>query len=69
MFRVRLKEPEVSYDTGRPIARLEITGGNYREWYSAQQGDKEYSVKITPYRLTELLLLTVGGTRFLWLSG
>ena len=50
MFEARLKEPEVSYDTGRPIARLEITGGYYREWYSAQQGDKEYSVKITVSR-------------------
>ena len=50
MFQARLKEPEVSCDTGRPIARLEITGGNYREWYSAQQGDKEYTVKITVSR-------------------
>lgn len=47
MFRAKLKEPEVSFESGRPIARLEITGGNYREWYAAQREGKEYTVEIS----------------------
>jgi len=49
MFRARLKQPEVSFDSGRVVARLEITGGNYREWY-AEQGDGEYTVEIKKHR-------------------
>lgn len=46
MFKAKLKEPEISFATGRPIARLEITGGNYREWFSAQPDEAEYTVEI-----------------------
>ena len=50
MFRAKLKQPEVDFESGRPIARLEITGGNYREWYAAQPEGKEYEVEIRQFR-------------------
>jgi len=50
MFRAILKEPEVSFDTGRVIARHEIVGGNYREWYADQNLYKEYELDLKQYR-------------------
>lgn len=55
MFRVKLLQPEVDYDSGRVIARQEILEGNYREFYDAADKDKEYSISLKRYRKTRSL--------------
>ena len=46
MFKVRLLQPEIDYETRRVIARQEIIEGNYREFYDIANKDKEYDVSI-----------------------
>lgn len=55
MFRVRLLQPEVDYDTGRVIARQEILEGNYMEFYDVAIKEKDYAVSIKRYRRTRSL--------------
>ena len=55
MFRAKLLQPEVDYDSGRVIARQEILEGNYREFYDAADKDKEYSISLKRYRKTRSL--------------
>ena len=55
MFRVRLLQPEVDYDSGRVIARQEILEGNYREFYDVADKEKDYAVSIKRYRRTRSL--------------
>ena len=50
MFRVRLLQPEVDYDTGRVIARHEIIEGNYREFYDVADKDKDFDISVRRHR-------------------
>lgn len=50
MFRVRLLQPEIDYETRRVIARQEIIEGNYREFFDVADKDKEFDVSIRRHR-------------------
>ena len=50
MFRVKLLQPEVDYETGRVIARHEILEGNYREFYDVADKEKEFDLAIQRHR-------------------
>lgn len=46
MFKVRLQPPESDFETGRPILKAEILDGNFREWYSKQDLQKDFQLDI-----------------------
>lgn len=50
MFRVKLLQPEVDYQTGRVVARQEIIDGNYREFYDVANKDKEFDLVLQRHR-------------------
>ena len=50
MFKVKLLQPEVDYETGRVIARHEIVEGNYREFYDVADKEKEFDLAIQRHR-------------------
>lgn len=50
MFKAKLLQPEIDYETGRVIARQEILEGNYREFYDIQNKEKEYDIQIRRHR-------------------
>ena len=50
MFKVKLLQPEVDYETGRVIARQEILEGNYREFFDIADKEKEFDLAIQRHR-------------------
>lgn len=50
MFKVRLLQPEIEYGTGRVIARLAVSEGNYREFYDVANKEKDFDVSIRRHR-------------------
>lgn len=50
MFRVKLLQPEIDYQTGRVIARQEILEGNYRGFFDIANKDKEFDLSIRRHR-------------------
>ena len=50
MFKVKLLQPVVSYETGNTIIQAEVTGGNYKEWFEEQDTSKEYNLALKMHR-------------------
>lgn len=50
MFRVKLLQPEIDYETRRVIARQEIIEGNYREFFDVADKEKEFDISIRRHR-------------------
>ena len=50
MFKVKLLQPEVDYETGRVIARQEVLEGNYREFFDVADKEKEFDLALQRHR-------------------
>lgn len=55
MFKAKLLQPEIDYQTGDVIARQKILAGNYREFYDDADKDKDYTIIIKRFRQTRSL--------------